>query len=202
MVEPSINQKKQNDEEHEETELTLDNLFDEIWATKDPTTVQEEIENTLDLQFFTPYVYQEYDIKYDGDFWDWEENHDRSWEKSIRHGHGKIIAKENDQVLYEGLFLCGGIHGKNVKIFRPSSTLEFEGEMVCGRRMRGREYHHGGKQIWYEGEFRLSKPHGEDCIIYDFHGEIEYRGKIFYGKRENVPKNYSNMCSSRSMDIE
>lgn len=131
--------------------MTENNVYDDIWSSKDPKLVESDIEKALKLDFFSVHFFEGPGVAYDGEYWENED--EESWEKFIRHGHGKLYYKETDFVLYEGLFLCGGIHGQFVKIYRENGMLEYQGEVVCGKKIEGTDYHHDGKRVQYQGKY-------------------------------------------------
>lgn len=102
------------------------------------------------------------------------------------------IEKSSPSFRSQNRDLFGSLTVKTNKsqISNANGYVEFECDLINGKKDGyGRWLHKNGK-IKYEGQFQNDGPHGEDLIVYYQNGFIEYQGNMYEGLYNGYGKLY------------
>lgn len=114
------------------------------------------------------------------------------------YGYGILRNIENFNIIYEGEFVHGKIHGENLQIFNKDGAKIYQGNMLKGKRhcknSSGKLWFDNG-QIKYEGGFDKDEYDGQDTTEYYENGVVYYSGGMRRGNRYD--KGYENYTSGK-----
>ena len=107
----------------------------------------------------------------------------------VKQGNGCLYWNYSEnKKKYEGKFVNDGPHGKNCKIYNAEGKLEFEGEMMEGKKENKGTQYHPNEKIWYKGEFKNNQRNGSNAVVYYPNGQLMYEGPLNAGNKEGFGK--------------
>ena len=159
-------------------------------------------------------------VKFEGEYLNgkrWNGNfYDSSGNKVCEIKNGKSYIKEylNDRLIFEGDYLNGERNGKGKEYkyddsdyySNNSCNVIFEGEYLCGNKLKGKEYING--KLKYEGKYLYGKKYNgkgydiKDNVIYEIKNgkgtikeynnkeQLIFEGEYLNGQRNGIGKEY------------
>ncbi len=117
--------------------------------------------------------------------------YDGEWKKGEYSGKGKLTPRKGELAGYklDGHFLNGKANGFGT-LFKPDSTIEYEGYWKDGRYDGNGTFYLNGKKS-YVGEFKNGQPEGKGTA-YSQDGKIESEGEVKNWKLNGYAKWYKN----------